>query len=190
MITGGMPMPPSLSLCGDCQDDCQLRRLMPLCSDSRGRAERSTCGDGRQRTALDGRGTVEVRQSVDPRPTAISTATRADRGDPRRAAAPEVPRSKTPANGSELGKQSLKIGALLAQPSGAAGLPARPLAHSLLSRCAYSWTSRHTSVARMQVRRTTLDTSVRRGTGWPGSNPGSLPPPLSADHRLTRSSRR
>jgi hypothetical protein len=26
----------------------------------------------------------------------------------------------------------------------------------------------------MQVRRTTVDTSVRRGTGWPGSNPGTL----------------
>jgi hypothetical protein len=47
--------------------------------------------------------------------------------------------------------------------------PCSQVAHR---RCAYSWTSQHTSVARMQVRRTTLDTSVRRGTGWSGSNPG------------------
>src|SRR4029450_13898936 len=39
-------------------------------------------------------------------------------------------------------------------------------------RCAYSWTSQHTYVAGMQVRRTTVHTSVPRGTGWSGSSPG------------------
>jgi hypothetical protein len=47
--------------------------------------------------------------------------------------------------------------------------PCSQIAHR---RCAYTWTSQHTSVASMQVGRATLDTSVRRGTGWPGSNPG------------------
>jgi hypothetical protein len=42
-------------------------------------------------------------------PTA--TATRVDCGGSRRVAAPEAPTSKTPANGSELRKQSLKTGA-------------------------------------------------------------------------------
>jgi hypothetical protein len=41
-------------------------------------------------------------------------------------------------------------------------------------RCAYTRTSQHTSVAGMQVRRTMADASVRRGTGWWGSNPGTL----------------
>jgi hypothetical protein len=44
------------------------------------------------------------------RPTATATATRVNGGGRRRAAAPEAPGSKTPANGSELRKQSLKIG--------------------------------------------------------------------------------
>jgi hypothetical protein len=52
----------------------------------------------------------------------------------------------------------------------ASGASCSPFAHR---RCAYSWTSQHTSVAGMQVRRTTLDASVPRGTGWPGSNPTS-----------------
>ena len=42
------------------------------------------------------------------RPTAIATATRADRGGRRPAAAPEASRSQTPMNGAELRKQSLK----------------------------------------------------------------------------------
>ena len=44
------------------------------------------------------------------RPTATATATRVNGGGRRRAAAPEAPGSKTPANGSELRKRSLKIG--------------------------------------------------------------------------------
>ena len=39
-------------------------------------------------------------------------------------------------------------------------------------RCAYSWTSQHTPVASMQVRRTMVDAPVRRRMGWWGSNPG------------------
>jgi hypothetical protein len=66
-----------------------------------------------------------------------------------------------------------KTGALVVRsrqaPWAAREAPCSQVAHR---RCAYSWTSQHTPVARMQVRRTTLDTSVRRGTGWPGSNPG------------------
>jgi hypothetical protein len=49
--------------------------------------------------------------------------------------------------------------------------PCSQIAHR---RCAYSWTSPHTYVAGMQVRRTMVDASVRCGTGWPGSNPGIL----------------
>src|SRR5918996_1642232 len=41
-------------------------------------------------------------------PTAAATPTRADRGGRRRAAAPGAPRSKTPLNGPEPRKQSLK----------------------------------------------------------------------------------
>jgi hypothetical protein len=44
------------------------------------------------------------------RPTATATATRVNGGGRRRAAALEAPGSKTPANGSELRKQSLKTG--------------------------------------------------------------------------------
>jgi hypothetical protein len=55
-------------------------------------------------------------------------------------------------------------------------------------RCAYSWTSQHTSVARMQVTRTTLDASVRRGTGWSGSNPATLSALAPrANHQIDRS---
>jgi hypothetical protein len=56
--------------------------------------------------------------------------------------------------------------------------PCSQIAHR---RCAYTWTFQHTSVASMQVGRTTLDTSVRRGTGWPGSNPGICRPSPSAN---------
>src|SRR5215216_211995 len=41
-------------------------------------------------------------------PTAAPTATPADRGGRRRAGAPEAPRSRTPTNGAELRKPSLK----------------------------------------------------------------------------------
>jgi hypothetical protein len=60
--------------------------------------------------------------------------------------------------------------------------PCSPFAHR---RCAYTWTSQHTSVAMMQVRRTTMDASVRGGTGWPGSNPGTPAGPHQANHRST-----
>jgi hypothetical protein len=80
-------------------------------------------------------------------------------------------------------RADLKTRALLAWSSGAAGLPARPCSQIAHRRCAYSWTSQHTSVARMQVRRTTLDTSVRRGTGWSGSNPDTLTSPRQANQR-------
>ena len=43
-------------------------------------------------------------------------------------------------------------------------------------RRAYSWTSQHTSVVKVQVWRTMVDAPVRRGTGWwvqiPASRPG------------------
>jgi hypothetical protein len=39
-------------------------------------------------------------------------------------------------------------------------------------RCAYTWTSEHTSVVNMQVRRTATYAAGRDGTGWWGSTPG------------------
>jgi hypothetical protein len=106
-------------------------------------------------------------------PTAAATATPADRGGRRRAARPRVPRSKTPTNGAELRKQSLKISALPVWPSGAVRSPVGlPCSHFAHRRCAYSWTPPHTSVVNLQVRRTSADASVRHGTGWSGSNPG------------------
>jgi hypothetical protein len=48
----------------------------------------------------------------------------------------------------------------------------RPCSQFAHSRCGYTWTLEHTSVASLQLRRTTVDASVRRGTGWSGSNPG------------------
>jgi hypothetical protein len=56
-------------------------------------------------------------------------------------------------------------------PSGAHETASGALAHR---RCAYFWTSPHTSVVSLQVRRTMVDPCVRCGTGWPGSNPGIL----------------
>jgi hypothetical protein len=57
-------------------------------------------------------------QAVGRPPTAAATATRADRGGPRRATAREASRSETPTNGAELREQSLKIGALPVYASG------------------------------------------------------------------------
>jgi hypothetical protein len=52
-------------------------------------------------------------------------------------------------------------------------------------RCAYPWTSQHTYLASMQVRRTMVDAPVRRRTGWRGSNPGTLSALTpSADHGI------
>jgi hypothetical protein len=66
----------------------------------------------------------------------------------------------------------------------APGLRCSQFAHR---RCAYSWTSQHTFVVSMQVRCTMVDTSVRRGTGWPGSNPGTLSALTPrANHRIDR----
>jgi hypothetical protein len=41
-------------------------------------------------------------------------------------------------------------------------------------RCVYTRTSQHPSVVDLQVRSTTVDAPVPRGTGWPGSTPGTL----------------
>jgi hypothetical protein len=58
-------------------------------------------------------------------------------------------------------------------------------------RCAYTWTSQHTWVAGMQVRRTKVDASVSRGTGWWGSNPGTpASPHPSEPGRLDPAARR
>ena len=65
---------------------------------------------GRRWTDLNRRRGARGPLARGPRPTAITTATRAHRGDLRRAGAPEAPRSRTPTNGAEPRKQSLKIG--------------------------------------------------------------------------------
>jgi hypothetical protein len=65
--------------------------------------------------------------------------------------------------GMALGARELPVGPLLTVCSQAVRVP---------------WTSQHTSVASMQVRRTTVDAFVRRRMGWSGSNPG-IPDPHS-----------
>jgi hypothetical protein len=83
---------------------------------SRGRSPVRSCGSRAARREL-------LRPPSGVRPTATTTATPADCGGLRRAAAPKAPRSQTPTNGSELRKQSLKTGAT----SSPSRLASRPL---------------------------------------------------------------
>lgn len=94
--------------------------------------------------------------------------------------------------------QFLEVGPIVVAPRPGSDVPAAPghvprpttrraprcspFAHR---RCAYCWTSQHTSVGNMQVRQTTTYTPGRDGTGWWGSNLGTLPLLApSANHRI------
>jgi hypothetical protein len=82
-----------------------------------------------------------------------------------------------PGGGGHPARADAKLGVLLTRLAWTSVGPTQPPLSDRCSqfahrRCAYSWTSQHTSVASMQVRRTTVDAPVSRGTGWPGSNLG------------------
>ena len=79
--------------------------------------------------------------------------------------------NSVPGGGGHPARADAKLGVLLIRLVARTSVaPTRPPLSDRCSqfahrRCAYSWTSQHTYVASMQVRRTTVDAPVPGGTG-------------------------